>query len=182
MTSADFNGDGRDDLTFASRGNADSMYVMLARPAPADGNLFPPQSIGGLPFTFAPVVADFNLDGFPDIFTSGQVPKVGATPIGTCLRLFLGSPPPLAGVAFQQMPVGQRLVPTNLLTTGDWNGDGKPDIAACNSSDATRSLTIFWNTTPEMPASCPADLNSDTMVDDADFVIFLEAYNELLCE
>jgi len=30
-------------------------------------------------------------------------------------------------------------------------------------------------------AACPADLNHDTQVDDADFVIFLKAYNELLC-
>ncbi|MBY0112543.1 MAG: hypothetical protein K2Y21_06955 [Phycisphaerales bacterium] len=30
------------------------------------------------------------------------------------------------------------------------------------------------------PGSCPADLNADTMVDDADFVLFASAYNDLV--
>ena len=30
-------------------------------------------------------------------------------------------------------------------------------------------------------SSCPADLNGDDVVDDSDFVIFVAAYNELLC-
>jgi hypothetical protein len=33
-----------------------------------------------------------------------------------------------------------------------------------------------------MPAGCPADLNFDGFVDDADFVIFSAAYNILICE
>jgi hypothetical protein len=28
---------------------------------------------------------------------------------------------------------------------------------------------------------CPADFNSDGVVDDSDFVIFADAYNELTC-
>jgi hypothetical protein len=32
-----------------------------------------------------------------------------------------------------------------------------------------------------MPGDCAADLNADTSVDDADFVLFAEAYNEPLC-
>jgi hypothetical protein len=32
-----------------------------------------------------------------------------------------------------------------------------------------------------MPAGCPADLNSDAVVDDTDFVLFAAAYNDLLC-
>lgn len=31
------------------------------------------------------------------------------------------------------------------------------------------------------PLECPADLNGDEMVEDADFVIFVAAYNELIC-
>ena len=34
---------------------------------------------------------------------------------------------------------------------------------------------------PAMPAGCPADLNGDGVVDDADFVIFLPAYDALVC-
>jgi hypothetical protein len=32
-----------------------------------------------------------------------------------------------------------------------------------------------------MPAGCPADLNSDGVVDDADFSVFVIAYEALLC-
>ena len=34
---------------------------------------------------------------------------------------------------------------------------------------------------PSMPAGCPADLNADSNVDDADFSLFAAAYNELYC-
>jgi hypothetical protein len=32
-----------------------------------------------------------------------------------------------------------------------------------------------------MPAGCPSDLNNDGFVDDADFVLFADAYNNLIC-
>jgi hypothetical protein len=32
-----------------------------------------------------------------------------------------------------------------------------------------------------MPANCPADLNNDDVVDDGDFLIFVLAYNEVVC-
>jgi hypothetical protein len=32
-----------------------------------------------------------------------------------------------------------------------------------------------------MPSGCPADLNSDGLVDDTDFLIFVIAYNAVLC-
>jgi len=34
---------------------------------------------------------------------------------------------------------------------------------------------------PSMPIDCPADFNSDGFVDDADFVMFVAAYDALLC-
>ena len=34
---------------------------------------------------------------------------------------------------------------------------------------------------PAMPAGCPADLNTDTVVDDSDFVQFATAYDNFLC-
>ena len=33
-----------------------------------------------------------------------------------------------------------------------------------------------------MPATCPADLNDDGFVDDADFALFAVAYDELLTD
>lgn len=51
------------------------------------------------------------------------------------------------------------------------SGDG---VAGMSAAPATLlRLTV-------QPGSCPADLNGDAMVDDADFVLFAGAYNELL--
>ena len=36
-------------------------------------------------------------------------------------------------------------------------------------------------TDPQMPPGCPSDFNSDGLVDDADFSIFVIAYDALLC-
>jgi len=41
----------------------------------------------------------------------------------------------------------------------------------------TNVAAIVWLESPP----CPADLNADTVVDDADFVLFAAAYNLLLC-
>jgi len=32
-----------------------------------------------------------------------------------------------------------------------------------------------------MPVGCPADFNHDGFVDDADFIVFVVAYNNLIC-
>ena len=32
-----------------------------------------------------------------------------------------------------------------------------------------------------MAAGCPADFNGDSLVDDADFAVFVNAYNQLIC-
>jgi hypothetical protein len=47
------------------------------------------------------------------------------------------------------------------------------DIGAL-STPASLSVT-------SAPSTCPADLNGDHVVDDADFQIFVQAYNALLC-
>jgi hypothetical protein len=36
-------------------------------------------------------------------------------------------------------------------------------------------------TDPAMAAACPTDLNADELVDDADFQVFIVAYDALLC-
>ncbi len=52
---------------------------------------------------------------------------------------------------------------------------------AC-SGGCSQVETAQWNTSVLFVAApCPADLNGDTVVDDADFVLFVSAYNELLC-
>lgn len=39
----------------------------------------------------------------------------------------------------------------------------------------------FFDLEFELAAACPADLNEDKLVDDADFVIFVAAYDQLVC-
>ena len=49
------------------------------------------------------------------------------------------------------------------------------------SQNATVAFDNFMFDTPRLPTSCPGDLNGDTVIDDADFVVFASAYNVLDC-
>lgn len=46
-----------------------------------------------------------------------------------------------------------------------------------HANSFSRNVTFYFNTR----GSCPADLNGDGFVDDADFVIFVQGYNLLYC-
>ncbi|MBS0190867.1 MAG: hypothetical protein U0573_03105 [Phycisphaerales bacterium] len=52
---------------------------------------------------------------------------------------------------------------------------------SCNGSSASISGIYSLNATFTALPACPADLNYDRLVDDADFSIFAVAYDQLLC-
>lgn len=54
-------------------------------------------------------------------------------------------------------------------------------VNACNSSTFSLAGSYSLNASYLSLAPCPADLNFDRLVDDADFALFAPAYNELLC-
>ncbi|MBX3381439.1 MAG: VCBS repeat-containing protein [Phycisphaeraceae bacterium] len=173
---ADFNGDGRSGIALTTSGDASTIYVFLATPGPT-GQMTVPVSKGGLASGNNLSVGDFNMDGVVDMVESGS------TKAPYPFILMLGCPPPLTGIAFRQLPLPSITDYNCAFAVGDFNGDEKPDIVAVRTSTtAPFAIRILLNTTAIPSVACPADLNNDALVDDADFVIFLAAYNALLCE
>ena len=147
---ADFNGDGILDVAASFDGGLAIMpgkgngtfgkFEVTAPGAPYNG---------GSPMA----VADFNGDGKPDLVTGGNVflGGVGGLDIAQAViegvSIFTGN-----GDGTFNSPVGFLTDMTTLfgggwsLATGDFNGDGKLDLAVTNySSD---NFTVLTNTTP----------------------------------
>ncbi len=145
MAAGDFNRDGRPDLAFTTQ--MDWIAVLLG-----DG-------AGGFaaPLTFPTginvnsiAVDDFNRDGFPDLVVT-SADWAGTCPGSGALCLPVGLAAGAVNVLINQgdgtfaaqstYPAGNG---TEAVTTGDFNGDGAPDITATNSVDDT--LSVFFNT------------------------------------
>ena len=58
-----------------------------------------------------------------------------------------------------------------------------PATPSPSSSTSTTTSTAFYEIEFELfeGFACACDLNGDTFVDDADFVLFAAAYNDLIC-
>jgi hypothetical protein len=53
--------------------------------------------------------------------------------------------------------------------------------AACSGAASQIQATNWVSQVNLQPLTCPSDFNGDSLVDDADFVAFVSAYNDLLC-
>jgi hypothetical protein len=126
---ADFDGDGKKDIALA--GGAGSAQIVLGN---GDGTL-PQQvqySLVGAPSAIA--IADFNNDGKPDLV----LPNCSAQCQNATLSVLLGN----GNGSFQphkDSPVGGF---ASFITTGDFNGDGKQDVAVTNQQDAAITVIL----------------------------------------
>ncbi|HJU57074.1 MAG TPA: VCBS repeat-containing protein, partial [Pyrinomonadaceae bacterium] len=121
----DFNGDGRQDLAVANR-DADNVVVWRntcdltpcgsARFRPAPGS---PLATGNFPASIA--VADFNLDGKPDMAVAHRLASHVAIRLGDGLGGFTSAP---------NVPTDSQATD---LVAGDFNDDGRPDLAVLNT-------------------------------------------------
>jgi hypothetical protein len=126
-----------------SPGGGPSNVEYLAVTAPASGQNFAsdPQALSFYQVG-QPIVGDFNGDGKPDVAFS-ELPSIYA-PFSVCISLGNGDgtfrspscavPPAQAG--------GSSENPGSVVT-GDFNGDGKLDIAVPNVGDGFNAVSIF---------------------------------------
>lgn len=162
----DINGDGNDDLIFAT----------------TSGSPFTDGLLGcalGTPSGLSDSVSYHYIAGDPKavfiVDLKNAASRRGssrAQPLSVLVAAYSGAQP-YEGISVLDPIVGASPCPADL------NGDTFVDdsdfvifLAAYNILDCAD---------PSMSAGCPADINGDAFVDDADFVLFVAAYNALLC-
>ena len=137
VRTADLNSDGQTDVVVAT-GSGQSETLL----SNGDGT-FSTSTPPNAPLSAYTVsAADLNGDGNPDLifggYTSGPTTGTVDVLLGNGNGTFLAPQTFLTGGNQPARPV-----------TGDFNGDGLPDLAASNSHDD--SISIFLNTTPDSP-------------------------------
>jgi len=121
MVVTDFNGDGRQDVAFATTDSESEVAVFVNS---GDGNFRPPIYFGSSNgFTTGIAAADFNNDGSTDI-------AVASTGFSGNVTIFYGNG--ATGTKGQATIV--MAGPNNLLPV-DFNGDGKPDLAVVEDGE-----------------------------------------------
>jgi hypothetical protein len=101
-------------------------------------------AVGTSPYSVA--VADFNADGRPDLAVDNLSDKTVSVLLDTTA----------AGAGAASFAAQQTFAIGNVaysVAVGDFNGDGRPDLAAANNTDKTASVLLdttapFFNTTP----------------------------------
>jgi sugar lactone lactonase YvrE len=141
MIGADFNGDGKTDLAVLSWNGYSISYVttLLGKGdgtfgAPQTGTVFNQGMVGGDGVMGSMVAADFNGDGKMDIAVVGDYIAPGG------VTIMLGKGDGTFNAA------GPNLAPTadfGQIATGDFNGDGIPDIVITKYFEDGSSPVIF---------------------------------------
>jgi hypothetical protein len=138
----DFNGDGRPDLATADAVSSNVSVLLgdgTGNFAAAAGS---PEPVGAQPFSVA--VGDFNGDGKPDLATANFFSNTATVLLGDGTGNF-------ATAASSPEPVGTQ---PQSVAVGDFNGDGKPDLATANSGQFSNNVSVLLNIgdQPSLPA------------------------------
>ena len=160
----DFNGDGKQDIVIANSGG----YVAV-RMGDGSGGFTTKPDVGISTYPIRVALGDFNGDGKQDL----AVIAVNAAQNGSIVAIRLGDG--TGGFAISRPDVSMGSFPLGLVV-GDFNGDGREDLAATNNGDSTVSIRLgdgagnFTGSTAVSVGSSPVaivvgDFNNDGKTD-----------------
>jgi hypothetical protein len=158
---ADFDGDGRIDIAAAYDYTTHPGDLQLAF-GRGDGTFVSRRDYAQGQGAAEVAVADFNLDGRPDVAIASTGGYSGQ-PGGVSVRLGAGDGSLLSEATL-------RAGRYTSVASGDFNGDGRPDLVATNSG--SNDVTVFQGlgdgTFRELPSLVAAELPSAVLSDDFD--------------
>ena len=131
VAAGDFNGDGKPDLVAMTLDGTVHLFLNQGNGTFAGQMIFSAGSANGAP-TFL-TVGDFNGDGKLDLAVANRS-NSGAGTVGVLLNQGGGNLGPQVSYAVGNDP--------DSVAVGDFNGDGKPDLAAANLNDGTVSVLL----------------------------------------
>lgn len=144
LAAVDLTGDGRTDFAVGtSSGNVVTVIPAMVAPILPAANFADAASFGVGGFPISATVADFDGDGLPDVatgnLTGGSVSVlINSTARGAAASTFADQQTFVTGSG----PRG--------AASGDFNGDGKPDLVTANENDNT--VSVLLNTTAAVGA------------------------------
>jgi hypothetical protein len=126
----DFNRDGKLDLAVAGGSTATEANAVLVAEGNGDGTFRPwaPWKVGSLPSSIA--VADFNLDGNPDLVTANSL----TSDISVLFGNGDGTFQPATNLGADYFALA--------LAVADFDNDGKPDVVVANPVDGRLTMMI----------------------------------------
>ena len=169
---ADLNGDGKTDLVVIEPDFGLAPIGMVVLLGNGDGTFQQPLPVSGCAAAAGVQVADLNGDGIPDLAATCLILGRFGIPTGAYLLILTGNGDGTFGAGAQYF---LGLTPWAVLTIGDFNQDGKPDVAVATGTTLTAFLNngkanfkpITSNGQPwnYAPAIVVGDFNGDGVLD-----------------